>query len=133
MMKIGIKRLLIGAVLAASLTAALSTGALAADYRFAGAAGTEYYPSTCYEDVYGAQYQFGGMNAVELECFDLPYGFSGVSAAGTASANSAQSAQNRAIVFIRGRMNIPPGLSVYISIQKMARKCKDIPATIYRQ
>lgn len=78
------KKLLLGAALALSVTAALSSGALAADYRFAGAADTEYYPSTCYEDLYGAQYNYGGMNAVDLEEPEQAFGFAGWSITGAA-------------------------------------------------
>ena len=78
------KKLLLGTALALSVTAALSSGALAADYRFAGAADTEYYPSTCYEDLYGAQYNYGGMNAVDLEEPEQAFGFAGWSITGAA-------------------------------------------------
>lgn len=34
----------------------------------------EYYPSTNYEDVYQAEYQYGAMNAVDFDIPQLPYG-----------------------------------------------------------
>lgn len=44
----------------------LSTQALAFDYDFETAAPADYYGGTSYEMVYGAQYNYGGRNAVDL-------------------------------------------------------------------
>ena len=44
----------------------LSSQAMAADYSFETAAATDYYGSTSYEEVYGAQYNYGGQNAVDF-------------------------------------------------------------------
>ena len=38
----------------------LSTPAMAADYSFETKAPADYYGSTAYEEVYGAQYNYGG-------------------------------------------------------------------------
>ena len=44
----------------------LSTPALAFDYEFHTAAPADYYGGTAYEEVYGAQYNYGGRNAVDF-------------------------------------------------------------------
>ena len=44
----------------------LSTPAMAADYSFETKAPADYYGSTAYEEVYGAQYNYGGQNAVDF-------------------------------------------------------------------
>lgn len=56
-------RTLCGALAAMTL---LSSQALAADYSFATNSPADYYGSTSYEDVYGAQYNYGGQNAVDF-------------------------------------------------------------------
>ena len=44
----------------------LSTPAMAADCSFETKAPADYYESTAYEEVYGAQYNYGGTNAVDF-------------------------------------------------------------------
>lgn len=44
----------------------LSTPAFAADYHFETPSPKDYYGSTSYETVYGAQYNYGGINAVDF-------------------------------------------------------------------
>ncbi len=44
----------------------MSTPAFAADYNFETTAPQDYYGSTSYETVYGAQYNYGGINAVDF-------------------------------------------------------------------
>lgn len=44
----------------------MTTSALAADYNFETLAPQDYYGSTSYETVYGAQYNYGGVNAVDF-------------------------------------------------------------------
>lgn len=46
--------------------ALFSTQAMASDYNFTTDAPQDYYGSTSYEDVYGAQYNYGGQNAVDF-------------------------------------------------------------------
>lgn len=46
----------------------------AADYSFQGTAAPEYYHATNYEDVYGAQYNYGGKNVADYQIPELPYG-----------------------------------------------------------
>ena len=44
----------------------MTTPALAADYNFETLAPKDFYGSTSYEEVYGAQYNYGGTNAVDF-------------------------------------------------------------------
>lgn len=44
----------------------MGTPAFAADYNFETTAPQDYYGSTSYETVYGAQYNYGGINAVDF-------------------------------------------------------------------
>lgn len=50
------------------------SSANAADYSFSGVAAPTYYPSTCYEETYGAGYNYGGRNIVDYRYPELPYG-----------------------------------------------------------
>ena len=59
---------------AACLCAALCINASADEYSFSGAAMTEFYPSQSYESVYGATYNYGGMNVTDFYYPELPYG-----------------------------------------------------------
>ena len=45
---------------------AATSQAFAADYNFETPAPSDYYGSTSYEEVYGAQYNYGGINAVDF-------------------------------------------------------------------
>ena len=62
--------LLIGLV----LTGLLALPASALEYQVAGVSQTEFYPSTLYEDVYGAEYQYGGTNVSDFDVPELVYG-----------------------------------------------------------
>lgn len=44
----------------------MTTPAFAADYNFETPSPKDFYGSTSYEEVYGAQYNYGGMNAVDF-------------------------------------------------------------------
>ena len=72
--KIRIKRIFMCIMAAACLCSALSVGVSADEYSFSGAAEAEFYPSQSYESVYGAAYNYGGMNVVDFSYPDLPYG-----------------------------------------------------------
>lgn len=65
-------------LLAAALAVALTLGAPpcvnAADYEFESGDGTDYYTPTEYEDVYGAQYNYGGKNVSDFDTAELLYG-----------------------------------------------------------
>ena len=67
-------RKLVTATLALGLILVMPLCANAADYTFKGAAAPEYYPSTSYEELYGARYNYGGKNIVDYQYPELPYG-----------------------------------------------------------
>lgn len=58
------------------LTLSLGICAEALEYDFDGVEDTEYYPSTSYESLYGAKYNYGGSNATDYQWPALPYGVS---------------------------------------------------------
>lgn len=62
--------------LTACLTLSLGICAEALEYDFDGVEDTEYYPSTNYESLYGAKYNYGGSNATDYQWPALPYGVS---------------------------------------------------------
>ena len=61
-------------MLCLAMTMLLSAGASAADYSFNGAAKTDYYQSSSYEDVYGSQYNYAGRNIVDYQLPEPEYG-----------------------------------------------------------
>lgn len=62
--------------LTACLTLSLGICAETLEYDFDGVEDTEYYPSTSYESLYGAKYNYGGSNATDYQWQALPYGVS---------------------------------------------------------
>lgn len=52
----------------------LSVSAFAVEYTFEPTSDVEYYPSTSYEDTYGSAYNYGGINLVDYQIPELPYG-----------------------------------------------------------
>ena len=62
--------------LTACLTLSLGICAEALEYNFDGVEDTECYPSTSYESLYGAKYNYGGSNATDYQWPALPYGVS---------------------------------------------------------
>ena len=67
-------RMLLTVTTALCLTISGAVGIQAADYSFEGVPESDFYPSTDYEDVYDAQYNYGGMNAVDfLNAATSPY------------------------------------------------------------
>ena len=62
--------------LTACLTLSLGICVEALEYDFDGVEDTEYYPSTSYESLYGAKYNYGGSNATDYQWPALPYGVS---------------------------------------------------------
>lgn len=59
--------------LTACLTLSLGICAEALEYDFDGVEDTEYYPSTSYESLYGAKYNYGGSNTTDYQWQALPY------------------------------------------------------------
>ena len=76
-------RNMVTAALALGLMLAVPLCANADDYTFKGAAAPEYYPSTSYEEVYGARYNYGGRNIVDYQYPGLPYGVTSNTSIGT--------------------------------------------------
>lgn len=60
--------------LAALMTCLLAVSAQAADYTVDEGSKSEYYPSTEYAETYGAEYRYGGTNAVDFAVPALPFG-----------------------------------------------------------
>ena len=68
-------RTVLAAAMALCLALSAAAGVRAADYNFEGVSESGYYPSTDYEDVYDAQYNYGGMNTVDfMNAATSPYG-----------------------------------------------------------
>ncbi len=63
-----------GLALSAVAALAMTAPAFAADYSFTTTAPRDYYGSTSYEDVYGAQYNYGGRNVVDYQVPEPEYG-----------------------------------------------------------
>ncbi len=68
------KRLKGAALVGMILTGLLVMPASAMDYQIDGVKQTEFYGSTLYEDVYGAEYQYGGPNVSDYAVAEMPYG-----------------------------------------------------------
>lgn len=63
------------ALLVAALCSMLTVGVSASyEYTFTGVDDTDFLPSTDYEDIYGATYNYGGQNVIDFDLPDLPYG-----------------------------------------------------------
>lgn len=71
-----LKRLFVLAAVCVAALSVLTAGASAAglEYSFEGAEQPEYYGDTSYEGVYGSQYNYGGINTVDYNLPELPYG-----------------------------------------------------------
>ena len=67
-------RKIAGLALSAVMALSMTAPAFASDYSFTTTAPQDYYKSTSYEDVYGAQYNYGGHNAVDYDVPELEYG-----------------------------------------------------------
>ena len=63
-----------GLALSAVMALTMTAPAFASDYSFTTTAPQNYYGSTSYEDIYGAQYNYGGRNAVDYDVPELEYG-----------------------------------------------------------
>lgn len=62
--------------LSLSLLSSLVVSASAADYTFETEQSTDYYDSTCYEDKYDADYNYGGRNQIDYDIPEIQYGLS---------------------------------------------------------
>ena len=68
-----IKRILTGTGFFCALLT-LAFNASAEEYIFRGVEEADFYPTTAYEDVYGAQYRYGGPNVSDFDYPELDYG-----------------------------------------------------------
>lgn len=92
--------------LTACLTLSLGICVEALEYDFDGVEDTEYYPSTSYESLYGAKYNYGGSNAT-----DYPHPIRAI-----VLKRSNCRVQNRARGSLRGRGLHPAYSIVHIKI-----------------
>ena len=99
-----------GAVLMLMTVTLLSVSAFAADYSFEGVADTEYYPSTSYEDAYGAAYNYGGPNLADYQIPELPYGVSSTTQTGIMEKGYLPSLQQSVGISVSGGYGISGGL-----------------------
>ena len=58
----------------AVMVSALAASCYAADYEFVSSDETDYYEPTVYEDIYGAEYNYGGPNVIDYMIPELKYG-----------------------------------------------------------
>lgn len=70
------KKRLLCLCMTAVLTLGLAANASAADYTFSTDPEPEYYGSTFYEDLYEAQYNYGGRNQIDYDIPEIRYGLS---------------------------------------------------------
>lgn len=87
--------------LTACLTLSLGICAEALEYDFDGVEDTEYYPSTNYESLYGAKYNYGGSNATDYQWPALPYLLTQVSSSAYSLRCGSRSALRRSLLYRR--------------------------------
>lgn len=129
-------RRLTGLALMLMAMAALSISAFAMEYSIETEENTEYYPSTSYEVMYGAAYNYGGSNLADYQIPELPYGVSSTTQIGIMEKGYLPGLQQNAGTSISGEYGIsgglygipataaPPVLSVpaYTGVDGMERK-----------
>lgn len=129
-------RRLTGLALMLMTMAALSVSAFAIEYSIETEENTEYYPSTSYEVIYGAAYNYGGSNLVDYQIPELPYGVSSTTQIGIMEKGYLPGLQQNVGTSISGEYGIsgglydfpataaPPVLSVpaYTGVDGMERK-----------
>ena len=117
--------------------AALSVSAFAMEYSIESVEDTEYYPSTAYEVMYGAAYNYGGSNIADYQIPELPYGVSSTTQIGIMEKGYLPSLQQNADASISGDYglsggfydvpsgsisSIKPSVPAYTSVDGMERK-----------
>lgn len=116
---------------------ALSVSAFAMEYSIESVEDTEYYPSTAYEVMYGAAYNYGGSNIADYQIPELPYGVSSTTQIGIMEKGYLPSLQQNADASISGDYglsggfydvpsgsisSIKPSVPAYTSVDGMERK-----------
>lgn len=98
-----------GLALTLMTMAALSVSAFAMEYSIETEENTEYYPSTSYEVMYGAAYNYGGSNLVDYQIPELPYGVSSTTQIGIMEKERLPSLQQNAGASISGDYGLSSG------------------------
>ena len=116
---------------------ALSVSAFAMEYSIESVEDTEYYPSTPYEVMYGAAYNYGGSNIADYQIPELPYGVSSTTQIGIMEKGYLPGLQQNADASISGDYglsggfydvpsgsisSIKPSVPAYTSVDGMERK-----------
>ena len=70
------KKRLFSLCMASALMLGLASNASAADYTFSTDPSPQYYGSTFYEDLYEAEYNYGGRNQIDYDIPEIRYGLS---------------------------------------------------------
>lgn len=130
-------RRLTGLALMLMTMAALSVSAFAMEYSIETEENTEYYPSTSYEVMYGAAYNYGGSNLADYQIPELPCGVSSTTQIGIMEKGYLPSLQQNAGATISsdyglsgGFYDLPsgsissvkPSVPAYTSVDGMERK-----------
>ena len=124
-------RRLTGLALMLMTMAALSVSAFAIEYSIETEENTEYYPSTSYEVIYGAAYNYGGSNLVDYQIPELPYGVSSTAQIGIMEKGYLPGLQQNAGASISGGFydvpsgsisSVKPSVPAYTSVDGMERK-----------
>lgn len=124
-------RRLTGLALMLMAMAALSISAFAMEYSIETEENTEYYPSTSYEVMYGAAYNYGGSNLVDYQIPELPYGVSSTTQIGIMEKEYLPGLQQNAGTSISGGFydvpsgsisSVKPSVPAYTSVDGMERK-----------
>ena len=124
-------RRLTGLALMLMTMAALSVNVFAMEYSIETEENTEYYPSTSYEVMYGAAYNYGGSNLVDYQIPELPYGVSSTTQIGIMEKEHLPGLQQNAGASISGGFydvpsgsisSVKPSVPAYTSVDGMERK-----------
>lgn len=124
-------RRLTGLALMLMTMAALSVSAFAIEYSIETEENTEYYPSTSYEVIYGAAYNYGGSNLVDYQIPELPYGVSSTAQIGIMEKGYLPGLQQNAGASISGGFydvpsgsisSVKPSVLAYTSVDGTERK-----------
>ena len=133
-------RRLTGLALMLMTMAALSVSAFAIEYSIETEENTEYYPSTSYEVIYGAAYNYGGSNLVDYQIPELPYGVSSTAQIGIMEKGYLPGLQQNAGASISGGFydvpsgsisSVKPSVPAYTSVDGMERKDGSIEDPIF--
>ena len=124
-------RRLTGLALMLMTMAALSVSAFAMEYSIETEENTEYYPSTSYEVMYGAAYNYGGSNLADYQIPELPCGVSGTTQIGIMEKGYLPGLQQNAGASISGGFydlpsgsisSVKPSVPAYTSVDGMERR-----------